>query len=157
MEDNDDLAHEWLLGTLGPKGRQYLKPNSERELKARAVVAQHLRAEAPNGYFTNRVADLIDPPRSSAVIKRKIVFQRPRGTPVVVSARRRVEIAAFMQRQLEAQKRGNAASAAQAKNLKRVVSAVQNKFHISRSTVMNIWQDFRPPKNKEKSRPERSN
>ncbi len=152
MEPDDDLAYEWLLGTPGPKGRQYLKPNSERELKARAVVAQRLRAEAPDGYFTNRVADLIDPPRSGALIKRKIVFQRPRGTPVVVSARQRVEIAAFMQRQLEAQK-GNAASDAQAKNLKPVVSAVQNKFYIGRSTVMKIWQEFRPPKKKKNQGP----
>jgi hypothetical protein len=147
-DDDNELAHELLLGTPGPRGREYLEPNSERELKARTALARILRAEAPNGYFTRVLADLIDPPRGSVIINRKIVFQRPRGTPVVVSDRRRVEIAAFMQEQLEKQKRGTCASDAQARNLKPIIDAAREKFGDSRSTIMKIWHDFRPPKKK---------
>jgi hypothetical protein len=146
MHEDEELAIEFLLGTPGPKGRTYLQPGSERELKARAVLARIMLTEAPDGYFTRLVAALIDPPRRSAIIKRKIVFQRARGTPVVVGDRRRVEIAAFMHDQLQKQKRGATAGNARARNLKRVVGAAQDKFGVSRATVMKVWSGFRPRK-----------
>ena len=73
MREDEELAIEFLLGTPGPKGRAYLKPGSDLELKARAILARLMLAEAPGGYFTRLVAALIDPPRRSAIIKRKIV------------------------------------------------------------------------------------
>jgi hypothetical protein len=154
IDEDEELAHEWLLGTPGPKGiREYLKTGSERELKARAAMARILRSEAPGGFFTGLMAALVDPPRRGVIIpnvaNRKIAFKRPRGTPVVVSDRRRVEIAAFMHEQLAAQKRKPAATAAQARNLKDVVAAAQAKFAISHGTVMDIWREFKPkPKSK---------
>src|SRR5580704_4930216 len=61
MHEDEELAAEFLLGTPGPKGRIYLKPGSELELKARAILARLMLAEAPAGYFTRLVAALIDP------------------------------------------------------------------------------------------------
>src|ERR1700730_9506636 len=108
MREDEQLAIEFLLGTPGPKGRTYLKPGSKLELKARSALARIMLTEAPGGYFTRLVATLIDPPDRSTIIKRKIVFQRPKGTPVVVLDGRRAEIAAYMHDQLAKQKRGAA-------------------------------------------------
>jgi len=152
LRDDEELAIEWLLGTHGPDGREYLKPGDKCELRARAAVARALLREAPDGYFTRLVAALIDPSISSSIISRRIALKRPKGTPVVIPDRRRAEIAAFMQEQLAKQKQGTAASAAQAQNLKRVVAATQEKFGASRSTVLNIWRDFRPLKKKNSQR-----
>lgn len=154
MEDRDEkLAQELLVGIRGSKGRIYLEPNSRRELKARIALSKVLRAEAPNGWFTNVVAALIEPPRRrSAIIERKIVFQRPtRGAPVVVNDRRRAEIAAFMQVQLEKQKRETAATVAQARNQKKAEDTTTKKFDISRSTLMEIWSEFSPRKSRRRS------
>jgi hypothetical protein len=144
MDDDFELAREFVFGTPGPKGRAYLDPGSERERKARTILARKLREEAPDGYFTQAVAKLIDPPRRSAIFQREIVFKRPRGTPVIRDVRRDVEIAAFMHEQLEEQERRVAATAAWVRNRKRVVHAAHKKFGISYSTIRNIWREFRP-------------
>jgi hypothetical protein len=151
MESEDEeLAHEFLVGIVGPKGRGYLKPNSEHEKKARQATARILRKEAGrDGWFTRLVADLIDPSTRSLprhfYIKRKIVFQRPRGTPVVVSDRKRAEIAAFIHNELAKQKAkaGPQTPAAQARNLKPVIAATGKEFGIKKSTVWGIWADFK--------------
>jgi hypothetical protein len=137
MDNDEELAHELLLGISGSKGREFLKPGSERELSARAALARVMRAEAPHGYFTQRVANLIDPPHGSVVSKRKLVFQRPKGTPVVVSERQRAEIAAFMHEQN--QKRGTVTD----KLSKQVEADAHDKFGYKRSTLRKIWKDFR--------------
>jgi hypothetical protein len=150
MEDRDEkLAHELLVGA----GGKYLKPGSELELKARTALARILRKEAPDGWFTQTVADLIGLPPRSAVTKQKIVFvlNRSRGTPVMVTDRRRAEIAAFMQEQLETQKRGTAATVAQARNQKRAREATMKKFGISRSTFIEIWREFSLRKGRRRS------
>ena len=144
MDEDEELAIEFLLGTSGPKGRTYFDPDSERGKRARTILARKLWEEAPGGWFTPYVAASIDP-HPHRWIERKIVFKRPRGTPVVVDVRRRTEIAKFMHEQFEKQKRG-AASAAQARNLKRVIAAAMKEFGVGRSTVMSVWGEFRPPK-----------
>jgi hypothetical protein len=152
IDDDEELAIEWLLGTAAPKGRAFLKAGSNRELKGRAAAARALRKEAPEGYFAQVVANLIDPPRRidppapSAIFTRKFIFQRPRGAPVVGSDRRRAKIAAYMQAQLEKQKRRPAATIAQTRNLKAVVASTMKKFGLSHGSVMKIWAEFRPPK-----------
>jgi hypothetical protein len=140
---DEKLAHEFLLGTVGPKGTVYLKPNSEREKRARQATARVLRKEAPQGFFTQLIASLIDPSPDRVFIKRKIIFQRPRGTPVVVSDQQRAEIAGFIHKELEKQK-AHAQTAAQARNLKAAMAAACDKFGISDRTVWDIWKDFRP-------------
>ena len=47
-----------------------------------------------------------------------------------------------MHEELQKQKRGAATSDAQARNLKRVVGAAQDKFRVSRSTVMSTGATF---------------
>jgi hypothetical protein len=134
MKDPDEeLAIELLIGARG----KYLKPGSKLELKARTALARILRTEAPDGWFTQTVADLIGLPLRSAVTKQKIVFvlNRSRGTPVVVTDRRRAEVAACIQEQL-----------AQGQNLKGAWGVAQDKFGIKRSTVIKIWDSFKPSK-----------
>jgi hypothetical protein len=138
IDDDEELAHEFLLGIPGPDGREFPKPGSERELKARTALAKILFKEAPNGYFTRLMAALIDPPRRSVIIKRKIVFKRPRGTPVVVGDRRRAEIAAFIHARLK--------NRTGTQSLKSVLGEAEDKFGVRRSTLLNIWSHFRPPK-----------
>ena len=139
MADDEELAHELLLGIPGPKGRKYLEPGSERELSARAALARVMRAEAPHGYFTLRVANLIDPRRDRA--ERKIQFRRvKRGTPIRISDRQRAEIAAYIH---DHRARGL--------NLKKAWGAAQDKFDISRGTVTEIWKHFRPIKQKNRN------
>jgi hypothetical protein len=144
-ESKDErLAHEFLLGTAGPKGTVYLKPNSKREKMARKATARVLRKEAGrDGYWTHLVASLINPLPRHFFIKRKIIFQRPRGTPVRILDRERAEIAAFIRNELEKQKAG-APTAAQGRNLKLAMAAARDKFGISDRTVWDIWKDFRP-------------
>jgi hypothetical protein len=134
MRKREELAHELLLGTPGPKGRVYLEPNSKREILARKLLARLMRQEAPHGFYTQLVAAHICPPARSLFIKRKIVFQRGKGTPAIVADRQRVEIAAFMREQLRSQ------------NLKRAIAAAENRFGRRRSTILKIWSDFQPPK-----------
>jgi len=146
MESKDEkLAREFLVGMIGPKGRVYLKPNSEREKRARAATARVLRNEAgQDGYFTQLVASLINPSPGHFFIHRKIIFQRPRGTPVVISDRHRAEIAAFIQEELARQKADAQTTTAQARNLKRALAATRRKFGISERTFWSIWKHFRP-------------
>jgi hypothetical protein len=146
-ESKDErLAREFLLGSVGPKGRVYLKPNSIREKKARKATARVLRKEAgPDGYFTCLIASLIDPSPNHVFINRKIIFQRPRGTPVVASNRQRAEIAAFIHNELEKQKAG-APTAAQARNLKLAIGAASDKFGYGDRTLREIWKEFKPVK-----------
>jgi hypothetical protein len=142
---DEKLAREFLLGVVGPKGRAYLKPNSKREKRARKATARVLRDEAGHdGYFTCLIASLIDPSPGQVFINRKIIFQRPRGTPVVVASdRQRVEIAAYIHNELEKQK-ASAPTAAQAQNLKRAMAAARDKFGKSDRTLWKIWKEFRP-------------
>lgn len=150
MKDPDEeLAIELLIGARG----KYFEPGTELELKARAALARILRTEAPDGWFTQTVADLIGLPPRSAVTKQKIVFvlNRTRGTPVVVTARRRAEIAGFMREQLAKQKAGSAATVAQARNQKRAEEATMKKFDIGRSTLMKIWSEFSPRQSRRRS------
>jgi hypothetical protein len=154
MDEDEDLAIEFLLGTPGPRGRTYLDPDSERGKRARTILARKLREEAPDGYFTQIVAKLIDPPRRSAIFQREIVFKRPRGTPVIMDARRDPEIAALMRvllAQLAKRKRGAAMTAAEIRNFKDIIDAAQKKFGVKRSTVMSAWSKFRPPKKSKNS------
>ncbi len=149
--EDEQLARELLLG-IGPRGRKiYLKPGSEYELKARAALARVMLSEAPNGYFTRLVARLIQPLPPSALIQQKIIFKRPRGTPLVVNDQRRAEIAAFMQEKMKNQTRGSAVTVAQARNQKRAKEATMKKFGISRSTLMDIWSEFSPRKSGRRS------
>jgi hypothetical protein len=138
-KDDEDLAHELLLGAVGPKGRIYLKPNSERETLAREALARVMRQEAPHGYFTQLVASHIYPSGRSPLIKRKIVFKHlSRGTPNVIE-NRDAEIAAFMHEQLHTQ------------NLKGAIADAEKKFGRRRSTIMEIWSRFRPTKRSRRS------
>jgi hypothetical protein len=148
MREREELVHELLLGTPGLKGRTYPKPNSKREILARKILARLMRQEAPRGFYTRLVAAHIYPTTylparlagskwgaaRGSFIKRKIVFQRLRGTPVAVADRRQVEIAAFMREQLRSQ------------NLKRAIGATEKQFGVRRSTVMKIRSDFQPRK-----------
>jgi hypothetical protein len=140
MRRSEELALEFLLGMKSQNGRTtYLKPNSEREKQARAATARVLRKEAGRtGYFTHLVASLINPSSNNVFIKRKIIFQRPRGTPNVI-ANRDAEIAAFMHEQLRTQ------------NLKGAIADAEIKFGRRRSTIMKIWSHFRPPKRSRRS------
>src|SRR6516225_1159313 len=141
---DEKLAGEFLLGLVSPKGRVYLKPNSKREKQARAATERVLRKEAGrNGYWAHLVAGLINPSPRHFFIKRKIVFQRPKGTPVTILDRERAEIAAFIHNELEKQKVG-APTAAQAKNLKRVMAAARDKFGYGGRTLWKIWKEFKP-------------
>jgi hypothetical protein len=142
---SEELALEFLLGRIERKGRTYLKPNSEREKQARAATARVLRKEAGrNGYLTHLVACLINPPPRHSFIKRKIIFQRPRGTPVMILDRERVEIAAFMQEERAKQKANTATTDAQRRNLKRMMDMTQEKFGIGNRTIWKIWKEFGP-------------
>ena len=78
MDEDEDLAIEFLLGTPGAGGRTYLDPDSKRGKRARTILAGKLLAEAPDGYFTQIVAKLIDPPRRSAIFQRRL-FLSGRG------------------------------------------------------------------------------
>jgi hypothetical protein len=143
---DEKLALEFLLGTINQNGRTYLKPNSKREKQARAATARVLQKEADrNGYWTHLVACLINPSPYNVFIKRKIIFQRPRRTPVTILARERAEIAAFMQNELTRQKKATAEMTdAQRRNLKRMMAITQEKFGISNRKIWAIWKEFRP-------------
>jgi hypothetical protein len=148
MIKHEELAHELLLGVPGPKGgREYPERNSKRERAARIALARMLWKEAPDGYFTRIVASLIHPKPRSRIVEREIIFQRRnRGTPVVVGEGRRAEVAAFMHKELEKQKLKWGKQ-----NLKAVVGAAVDEFDIGRSTIMEIWGDYRPRKLSRKS------
>ena len=139
---DEKLAREFLLGLVSPKGRVYLKPNSKREKQARAATERVLRKEAGrNGYWAHLVAGLINPSPRHFFIKRKIVFQRPKGTPVTILDRERAEIAAFIHNELEKQRTG-ASTAAQARNLKHAMAAARDKFGKRDRTLWKIWKEF---------------
>jgi hypothetical protein len=142
---DEKLAKDFLLGAIFQNGRTYLKPNSEHEKQARAATARVLRKEAgPTGYFTHLVASLIDPSPKNVFVKRKIIFQRPRGTPVTILNRERAEIAAFMQDELVKQKANAGTTDAQRRNLKRMMAMTKEKFGISNRTIWAIWKEFGP-------------
>jgi hypothetical protein len=145
-ESKDErLALEFLLGTIDQNGRTYLKPNSKREKQARAATARVLQKEADrSGYWTHLVACLINPSPRHIFINRKIIFKRPRGTPVTILDRERAEIAAFMQKELANQKANAEATDAQRRNLKRMMAMTQKKFGISNRKIWEIWKEFRP-------------
>jgi hypothetical protein len=145
-EKDERLAREFLLGTIDQNGRTYLKPRSKREQQARAATARVLQKEAgSNGYWTHVVARLINPSRRHFFIKRKIIFQRPRGTPVTILDRERAKIADFIHNELKKQKAG-ARTAAQARNLKPVMKLACDEFGISERTFWEIWKEFKPVK-----------
>jgi hypothetical protein len=143
----DELAIEFLRGTMGPKGRTYLDPESERGKQARTILARKMREEAPDGWFTRYVAASIDP-RPHRRIERKVVFRRTKGTPVAVDVRQRAEIAAFMHARVKAAAAaaGTNATAAWARNREQIIRATQEEFGVSVSTVKTIWRDFGPNK-----------
>ena len=143
MRRSEELALEFLRGRIERNGRTYLKPNSEREKQARAATARVLRKEAGRtGYFTHLVACLIDPLPNNVFIKRKIIFQRPRGTPVRILDRERAKIAAFVQNELTKQKANTTLTDAQRRNLKRIMAMTQEKFGYSNRTIWKIWKEF---------------
>jgi hypothetical protein len=143
MEDDDeDLAHELLLGTLGSNPREYPERGSKRELAARAALARLLRKG--DSFYIWRVADMIDPSLGSAVAEREVFFKRrDKGTPVVVGERRRAEIAAFLQEGLKEEKKIKPKGKP---NFKAVVAAAENEFGVGRSTILAIWSDYKPIK-----------
>jgi hypothetical protein len=146
-KDDVELAHELLFGA--PNSSQRTFPTGGREKAARAALARVMTAEAPDGFFTQAMAALISPPEqrgrvAHVIPKREIIFRRHRGTPVVKSRRREIEIAAFMHEHLEKQKRQQNGTDAQARNLKRAVGAAHDKFGVGRSTIIKIWSEFKP-------------
>lgn len=145
-ESKDErLALEFLLGTIDQNGRTYLKPNTKREKQARAATARVLQKEAGrSGYWTHLVACLINSSPRHIFINRKIIFKRPRGTPVKILDRERAEIAAFMQEELANQKANTETTDAQRRNLKRLMAMTQKKFGISNRKIWEIWREFRP-------------
>jgi hypothetical protein len=144
---DEKLAREFLLGMIDQTGRTYLKPNSKREKQARAATARVLRREAGrNGYWTHVVASLIDPSPRHFFIKRKIIFKRPKGTPILISDRARAEIAAFAQDELKKQKANTNTTIAQRRNLKRIMTMACDEFGIGERTFWKIWKKFRPVK-----------
>jgi hypothetical protein len=146
MRRSEELALEFLLGKIEQNGRTYLKPNSEREKQARAATARVLRKEAGRtGYFTHLVASLINPSPNNVFIKRKIIFQRPRGTPARILDREQAKIAAFMQKELKKQKANTAPTDAQRRNLKPMMAMTKEKFGISNRKIWDIWKEFGPP------------
>jgi hypothetical protein len=162
IDDDEELAHELLLGTPGPKGREY--PEFERERAARAALARLLRKEAaPNGFYTLRVADLIDPPTDpgniqSDLVERKVIFQgRNRGTPVVVDERRRAKIAVFM-RELEHCRHcipfapHGLPVKKQNRQRRGILQAVEVQFGVKRSTARKIENDYKESEKQKQKR-----
>ena len=142
-ESKDErLAREFLLGRIERNGRTY-KLGRKREEQVRAATARVLRKEAGRtGYFTHLVASLINPSPNNVFIKRKIIFQRPRGTPVRILDRERVEIAVFMQEVLAKQKANTGTTDAQRRNLKRTMKTARDKFGYGDRTLWKIWKEF---------------
>jgi len=136
MED-EELAIELLRGTsvFDNKGRHYkrdyLEPGSSHERAARAALARLLRKEAPDGYFTQIVASLIDPPRRRVVVTQRIEFKRLKGNPWRASGRLDVEIAEFIH---ERRKAGC--------QLKDAVTDAAEHFRVGEEKVRKAWGEF---------------
>lgn len=145
--EDEELVHELLFGIPGPRGRTFPAPGSRRELRARIILARLMVTEAPNGFYTRAVAALIRPPRRSAIITGKVIFRRlSRGRPAVVGDRRNIEIATFLHAELKRRREKGASTDAQSRNLKPAIDEAKKKFGVRRSTIMKIWQEFRPQK-----------
>ncbi|HMA71390.1 MAG TPA: hypothetical protein VKP67_07870 [Xanthobacteraceae bacterium] len=81
--------------------RKYLKPGRKRESAARVALAIELRKEAPDGYFVQLLAKMIDPRTRThgPVPKQTIKFVPPKGGRRA-SHRADLDIVAFMREQL---------------------------------------------------------
>jgi hypothetical protein len=128
-----DLATELLLGKPkgDPDGRYHLKreyPRGERELMARAALADELRKEAPQGYFVGLLAALIDPRVEAASMEKQAVkFIPPKGGRRS-SGRLDLEIAAFIREQHC--------------GVDAAVVLAKEHFHVSESRVWQAWKLF---------------
>jgi hypothetical protein len=129
------LATELLLGTprSDPKGYYHLKrryPEGRRELKARKALADELRTEAPDGYFTHLLADMIDPRvKSRAIDKQSVKFIPARGGRRS-SGRLDLKICEFMHKK---KRRGGVDAAA---------VLAKEHFKISETRVWQAWKSM---------------
>jgi hypothetical protein len=143
------LATALLLGSPAgdDKGwyskRKYLKPGRKRELAARVALAIELRKEAPDGYFANLLAALIDPrpPRqpTGIMVKRVVPKQTIKFTPPKggrrASDRGDLDIAQFMREWLEAQEPKH-------RKIDAAVYTASVYFHVSERRVEKAWEQF---------------
>ncbi len=142
LRDSEDLAHELLLGSpiSGQNGwyhkRQYLKPGSKRESAARAALARLLRDEAPDGYFTQIVASMIDPQTNSPLINQRIKIVRLQGGKRA-TGRLNIDIAKFIHKRREEQP---------GITMEAVIYDAAEHFRISERRIKYAWSRFKPVK-----------
>jgi hypothetical protein len=152
-----ELADELLLGkpSGGRRYHQRKYPKGKRALAARAALAKLLRAEAPDGYYTPLLAEMISPhpkPGTVAVIERqRVKFIPPRGGKRA-SGRLELDIAKFVRKKLaevqRERRRRKMRPLKEDRLAKRTVDQAKARFRVSEKTVRNAWKLFCSAANK---------
>jgi hypothetical protein len=146
-----ELADELLLGKAsgGPRYLRRKYPSGKRALAARAALAQLLKAEAPDGYYTPLLAEMIAPspkPGTVALIKRQTVEFIPPRDGKRASGRLELDIAKFVRKKLaevQRERRKKKMRPLKEDRLdKRTVDQVATRFRVSEKTIRTAWKLF---------------